>query len=264
MTLTDLISGQLPGVAIVPDQIIKEGRYELSFARTDAELDALLRLRFEVFNLELGEGLDSSHETGRDEDPFDAVCHHLIIRDTESGAIVGCYRMQTAEMAAANIGFYSDIEYDLAGLTAPVLSQSIEIGRACVARSHRGIRVLFLLWRGLVLYLSTNRKQYLFGCSSLTSQDARVGVSLMAYLRQEGYLHPDLLVRTRPGYECEATDDGIEPSGEELPELFRIYLHHGARVCSPPAIDREFKTIDFLMLFDVFDMPRRMLRNFTR
>jgi putative hemolysin len=258
------LSGRLANSATAPERVIREGRYELSFARTEAELDAVLRLRFEVFNLELGEGLDSSYETGRDEDPFDAVCHHLIIRDTKGGDIVGCYRMQTAEIAEANIGFYSDAEYDLSELTAPVLSQSIEIGRACVARAHRGIRVLFLLWRGLVLYLSAHRKRYLFGCSSLTSQDPRSGLALMAYLRQEGYLHPDLHVSTRPGYECDAGDAPVVASGEELPELFRIYLHHGARVCSPPAIDRRFKTIDFLMLFDVFDMPHRMLRNFTR
>ena len=50
--------------------------------------------------------------------------------------------------------------------------------------------------------------------------------------------------------------------GDELPDLIRIYLHHGAKICSSPAIDRQFKTIDFLMLFDVHDMPRRMVRNF--
>jgi len=221
-------------------------------------------MRFEVFNLELGEGLDSSYETGRDEDPFDAVCDHLIIRDTESGDVVGSYRMQTPEMAAAGIGFYCDAEYDLSDLPAPVLADSIEIGRACVARAHRGIRVLFLLWRGLVLYLSTHRKRYLFGCSSVTSQDPRVGAGLNEHLRQEGYLHSDLHVSTRPGYECDTGDEVAEANAEALPELFRIYLHHGARICSPPAIDRRFKTIDFLMIFDVLDMPKRMLRNFTR
>ena len=258
-----LVSRPLPSTTL-PEEVVREGRYELAFARTEAELDAVLRMRFEVFNLELGEGLDSSYETGRDEDPFDAVCDHLIIRDTEGGDIVGSYRMQTREMADAGIGFYCDAEYDLAELPLPVLEQSVEIGRACVARAHRGIRVLFLLWRGLVLYLSTHQKRYLFGCSSVTSQDPRVGAGLMEYLRQEGYLHPDIRVATRPEYRCDAGAQPVEPDADKLPELFRIYLHHGARICSPPAIDRRFKTIDFLMLFDLLDMPKRMLRNFTR
>ena len=247
-----------------PDDVIREGRYELTFARTEAELDAVLRLRFAVFNLELGEGLDASYETGRDEDPFDAVCHHLVIRDLESDDVVGSYRMQTPEMAEQERGFYSDGEYLLSDLPPEVLSHSIEIGRACIAREHRSIRVLFLLWRGLILYLSAHRKRYLFGCSSLTSQDPRVGLELMGYLRERGYVHPTLQARTRPGFECDAGDAEITPSGRHLPELFRTYLHHGARICSPPAIDRQFKTIDFLMLFDVDQMPRRMLRTFSR
>ena len=47
----------------LPDRELEEGRYRLRFARTAEELDAVLRLRFEVFNLELQEGLDTSHET---------------------------------------------------------------------------------------------------------------------------------------------------------------------------------------------------------
>jgi putative hemolysin len=38
---------------------------------------------------------------------------------------------------------------------------------------------------------------------------------------------------------------------QSLPPLMDMYLRHGAIVCSYPAIDREFKTIDFLMLLDV-------------
>ena len=53
---------------------LREGRrYEVRFARNAEELDAIQRLRFEVFNLELGEGLASSFESGRDVDEFDPV-----------------------------------------------------------------------------------------------------------------------------------------------------------------------------------------------
>ena len=41
----------------VPFDVLREGRYEASFARDQDDLDALLRLRYEVFNLELDEGL---------------------------------------------------------------------------------------------------------------------------------------------------------------------------------------------------------------
>ena len=36
----------------------------------------------------------------------------------------------------------------------------------------------------------------------------------------------------------------------KLPKLFRTYLRLGALVVSEPAIDREFGTVDFLILMD--------------
>ena len=39
------------------------------------------QLRFEVFSLELGEGLAESYATGLDVDPFDEVCDHLIVEE---------------------------------------------------------------------------------------------------------------------------------------------------------------------------------------
>ena len=247
----------------LPDRELAEGRYLLRFARDDEDLDAVLRLRYDVFNLELREGLDSSHATGRDLDRFDPVCHHLMVSEKGTGAVVGCYRMQTVEMAATNLGFYSQTEFDLDSLPGSVLDQSMEIGRACVARDHRSTQVLFLLWKGLALYVAANRRRYLFGCSSLTSQDPADGKAFMDHLEAHDHLHPSLRIRPQPGFECyPASFRGVADRKVEMPPLFRIYLRHGAKVCGPPAIDREFKTIDFLVLFDVDSMDPRMFATF--
>ena len=48
----------------------------------------------------------------------------------------------------------------------------------------------------------------------------------------------------------------------EIPSLFRTYLRYGAKVCGPPAMDREFKTIDFFMLFDLSALDARTYRLF--
>ncbi|MDH3224877.1 MAG: GNAT family N-acetyltransferase, partial [Gemmatimonadota bacterium] len=134
---------------VLPQQDLRSGRYRLTFARSLDELRAVQRLRFEVFNLELGEGLESSFASGLDEDDLDDALHHLVIQDEESGRVVGTYRMQTAAMAAANDGFYSAREFDLSGFPLPMLDGAVEVGRACIAREHRSRRVLHLLWRGL-------------------------------------------------------------------------------------------------------------------
>lgn len=238
--------------ALIPIREIGEGRYVARFARTEEELYAALKLRFEVFNLELGEGLQASFLTGRDMDEFDEQCDHLIVVDTENqDRVVGTYRMQTGEMARAGRGFYSNVEFELSTLPPEMLSDSIELGRACVAQDHRNTAVLFLLWRGLAAYLMHNRKRYLFGCCSLTSQDPVDGLRVMRLLERNGQIDPSFDVRTQPGFECVAEAESLVNQEVRLPKLFQIYMRYGARVCSRPALDRQFKTIDFLVLFDV-------------
>jgi putative hemolysin len=247
----------------IPPLESREGRYLVRFTRTPEELDAALRLRFEVFNLELGEGLTSSFQTGRDSDEFDEACDHLIVVDTETGKVVGTYRMQTSEMALAGSGFYTATEFDLSRFPPDTLNEGIELGRACVAQSHRNTQVLFLLWKGLATYVSYQCKRYLFGCCSLTSQDANEGWRVMELLRAQGNLHPHLFIPPNPGYACEPNDSNVgETETVKIPRLFRTYLRYGAKVCSPPAIDRQFKTIDFLVLFDIAKMSERAARMF--
>jgi putative hemolysin len=86
--------------------------------------------------------LETSFATGRDEDEFDLTCHHLIVEHRESGKIIGTYRLQTPEMAAAGHGLYTATEYDLSSLPAEVVRQSVEVGRACIARAPALLRRL--------------------------------------------------------------------------------------------------------------------------
>ena len=239
------------------------GRYVVRFARTAEELDAVLRLRFEVFNLELGEGLDSSFLTRRDEDEFDATSHHLLVVEGASGRAVGTYRLRTSETDVESRGFYSAGEFNLACLPPQVAGESVEIGRACIAREHRNTQVLFLLWRGLAAYLGHNRKRYFFGCCSLAGTDAREGLRVLDYIERAGHLHPTLYVPPRAGFECEGdtyeAHDDVEPS---VAKLFRSYLRFGAKVCGPPALDHAFKTTDFFVVFDAEEMDTKTRRLF--
>ena len=246
-----------PRADLVPGRTLREGRYEVRFARCQEELDAALRLRFEVFNLELDEGLESSVESGRDSDAFDPVCHHLLVIETVSERIVGTYRMQTAEMARRNLGFYSSSLFDLSTLPPAVIDSAMEVGRACVAKEHRNTRVLFLLWKGLALYVAHNHTRYLFGCCSLTSQDPDLGWRVARHLDAGGRRHPEITVAPASGCLLPDPTDDSDDSPVELPILFRTYLRYGALVLSPPAIDREFKTIDYLVMLDVDGLSPR-------
>ena len=235
----------------LPTEVIRDGKYELRFARSKEELDEIERLRFEVFNLELNEGLDTSYASGKDEDLFDQVCHHMLI-SKEGVGVVGTYRFQTSEMAEeGGLGFYSAEEFDLSGLSEEVIAQSVELGRACISKDHRSLKVLYLLWKGIGLYLTHNNRRYLFGCTSLTSQNPKEGYGVYDLLKASGHVHATIEVAPTAAFHCPIeTDDTFPDTKPRVPRLMRAYLSLGAKVCSKPALDRMFKTIDYFTLFD--------------
>jgi putative hemolysin len=239
----------LPGQALIPPLDEVKGKYRVRFARTEADLDTVRRLRFRVFNLELNEGLTQSYRTGRDGDAFDAQCQHVMVERVADGECIGTYRLQVAESALNGIGFYTAGEFQLGALPDSVLLNSVELGRACIERSDRNKRALYLLWRGLIDYVTFNGKDRFFGCSSITSQDPAEGLRLYRQLQDMGHVHPTYLLEPAAGYACETAHLG---SGEvEIPTLFGIYLRHGAWILGPPAIDRQFGTIDYVTYVEV-------------
>ena len=226
--------------------------YATRLARDAGEVRAAQALRFEVFNVELNEGLEQSYVTGLDEDPFDAVCDHLIVEHLPSRKIVGTYRLQTGANAADHLGYYSAQEFDFQVFES-MRHEIVELGRACVHIKHRNIVVLGLLWKGIADYAKSRRSRYLLGCSSITSQDPAVGASAYSELCRK-YLAPSEW-RTRPKPEHDCPLNHLSEESGKIPKLLRAYLSVGAKICGPPALDRQFKTIDFLTFLDLEAMP---------
>jgi putative hemolysin len=259
-----------PSTVLLPDQAVapqlsakkdirlEAGRYVARLALKDVERDASYRLRFRVFNLEMNEGLESAFVDGYDKDYFDEVCDHLIVEDRVSGEIVGTYRLQMGDVAKRNFGYYSEQEFCFAPYEA-MRNEIVELGRACIQREHRSPEVLHLLWRGIARYALANGGRYMMGCCSLTSQDADMGWAV--YESLDGWMvEPELRTVSTPMFALPPARTKME--GVRAPKLLRAYLTIGAKICSEPAIDREFKTVDFLTLMDLQTLHPRMAARF--
>jgi putative hemolysin len=238
-------------------RLVGTPQYAMRLARDAGEIHAAQALRFEVFNLELNEGLEQSYVAGRDADPFDAVCDHLIVEHLPSQKIVGTYRLQTGLNAAKNLGYYSAQEFEF-DVFEPLRPEMVEPGRACVHRQHRNPAVVGLLWKGIAGYCRQHGARYLLGCSSITSQDPTVGAAVYTRLCRKHLSPLPWRSRPRPAFDCplsRLTEE--EPS---IPKLLRAYLGLGATICGTPALDRSFKTIDFLTLLDLDELsaPARL------
>ena len=244
---------------VTPPPIVS-GRYTAAFASSAQDVDDAQRLRFDVFNVELGEGLASSRESGRDVDAFDAVCDHLVVRDSRTTEVVGTYRMQSGSHAAECLGYYSEAEFDLTPYEQ-YRAQVVELGRACVHADHRSLTVVSLLWKQIIRYAERHNGRFLIGCSSLTSQDPALGWAMYHRMAASHLAGPQFRTVPRPTFAL--------PSAEPLvdcppaPRLLRAYLTVGARICGPPAIDREFKTIDFLTLLEISMGSAQAVKHFV-
>lgn len=216
-------------------------------------------LRFQVFNLELEEGLEQAYATGRDEDPFDSICDHLIVEDHLSGQIIGTYRLQSGITAQNGLGYYSEQEFNFTSYE-PIRQEILELGRACIHKSHRNLASLGLLWKGIAQYAKHYKLRYFIGCSSLTSQDPAVGLEVYRMLEKRFGALPHLRTIPRPEYACKS--DQTPDVTPNIPKLLRAYLTVGAHICGPPALDNAFGTIDFLTLLDLHNLSARNLRRY--
>jgi putative hemolysin len=254
------------------------GRYRLRLAESAEDREAACRLRFKVFNIELGEGLQSSYKTGLDADPFDPFCEHLLVEDKQeadpSRRVVGTYRMQSGSTAARHRGYYSAQEFDFAPYE-PLRADILELGRASIDRAHRTPEALTLLWRGIAQYASDMGLRYLIGCSSVNSKDPAEGWQVYRQLEQYR-VPPEFATAPTAAYACPIEQGGrpAQPSlqpescSAKVPKLLKTYLAIGARIGGPPAWDRDFGSIDFLTLLDLKLMSpaarKRFLAPLTR
>jgi putative hemolysin len=240
--------------------------FHVKIADSLQEVEAALRLRFEVFNLEMHEGLQSSYESGFDSDVYDTFCDHLIVKETATGAVVGTYRLLTQQKAVEHIGFYSQNEFDLSGFSS-LDGNLLEAGRSCVAKEYRSLAVINLLWSGIARYLELHDITHLFGCASFHTDDVRFLAAASSYFSQYHAAPPEF--RVTPVEQCRMrlpfdaiTRQEVEGVFRHFPPLIKGYLRLGAVVCGEPAYDKDFGTADILVLLNTERITSRYRERF--
>ena len=210
--------------------LARSGALEARLAATGRDVRRAQRLRYRVFFEEGGAIPDPARRlTRRDLCPFDAVSDHLIVVDRTapgrdgSPKVVGVYRLLRQDVAERNFGFYSSGEFDVDALVARRPgTRFLEVGRACVAQSHRGGRVLELLWRGLWAYARHHAMDAMIGCASLPGADPAAHVGAIRLLAAGG--DPAWRVRPRRGPRGRARRRALGP----LAEHARAHSHAAA------------------------------------
>ncbi|WP_407687456.1 GNAT family N-acetyltransferase [Mycobacterium sp. HUMS_1102779] len=253
-----LIPGDKPaGAAAGPS-------YSLLLSTDPAMIEAAQRLRYDVLSSTPGFVLPASGYDRRDVDRFDEYCDHLLVRDDDSGELVGCYRMLAPAGAIAAGGLYTETEFDLRAFD-PLRPSLVEMGRAVVRDGHRNGGVVLLMWAGILAYLDRCDHDYVTGCVSVPIGDEAPGSQLRGvrdFILSRHAAPPRYRVHPRRPVVLDGRtiDDIPAPARPSVPALLRGYLRLGAQVCGEPAHDPAFGVGDFCVLLDKRRADTRYLR----
>lgn len=239
------------------------GSLEVRLARSSDEVKQAQRLRYRIFYEEMSAVANvRSTFFGRDTDPFDKICDHLLVLDHDvvgAPQIVGTYRLLRQEIAQKRKGFYSAGEFQIDSLVTRHTQRSfLELGRSCVLKPYRTKRTVELLWHGIWSYVRQNNIDVMVGCASLEGTDPRRLAPLLGFLRSYAPTPEEWRVQALPGRGV-ALDGLAEPADEvgsikvlrELPPLIKGYLRLGAYICEDAVVDWQFGTTDVFIVLPV-------------
>ena len=229
---------------------------EVGFAHGPSDILDAQRLRYRVFAEEMGANLPT-RTPGIDQDIYDAYCEHLIVRDVQSGEVVGTYRILSPSNAR-KIGYYSENEFDITRLRH-LRPRLVEIGRSCVHPDYRTGAAITLLWSGLANYMLTQGYDYLIGCASISMADGGHAAASL-YNRLADHLGPQ---EYRVFPRCPLPMAALQQDRPaETPPLIKGYLRAGAWICGEPAWDPDFNTADLPILLPMARVSDRYAKHY--
>ena len=243
-------------------------------ARDAADIAAAQALRYRVFYDEMMAVPDAETKAARrDVDPFDEVCEHLLVFDTERGegpdGIVATYRLLRGSRAREKgHRFYTAGEYDISMLENQP-GEVLELGRSCVDANYRGRPTMQLLWGAIAQFVFHHNVGLMFGCASLHGVDPEALALPLSYLHHFHQAPEGLCPRALPDL---FVDMDFMPADEidrkaalaALPPLVKGYLRLGGFVGDGAVVDRQFNTTDVCIVVKTDEVNDRYYKHYGR
>ncbi len=241
---------------------IEKSGYIVKTIETGAELNEVMKLRFQVFHKEYRK---TQIPFGIDAEVFDLCADHLVIQEAKSKRIVGTYRLISTLWSSQ---FYAQSEFHIASLLN-LPGEKLELSRACVHPEHRKGFVMHLLWRGLMDYINKSGVKYLFGCSSVKTLNPERVSALVDHFSEKKYLLTELDIFPRESFRYNTNqyilpEESVENLTELVPPLLQSYLKAGARVSMQPAYDFDFQCVDFFTILDLSKLTEMYERRYAK
>ncbi len=246
------------------------------------------RLRELTFR-EVGEGTNKQIDI----DEYDLYYHQLFIWDADRQTIVGAYRIGLGKKIMRENGvkgFYTRSLFKYKKKFIPVLENSLELGRSFIVKDYQKKPMsLFLLWKGILLFLLKNPEyRYLLGPVSISNQYSKLSRKLMIAFMKSNYYHAEyaklikprkkfrvnlnkitdaeLLISTMKG-DLRKLDNAlshIESEYVSVPILLKKYLKQNGKILGFNRDPKFNNCLDGLLLLDSLDIPRATIESLAR
>ncbi len=269
-----VLGQKVPGLS---GSLGRSGSLEVRLAVSERDIRRAQRLRYRVFYEEMAAVPDAMQRMlRRDADRFDAICDHLLVIDHDARGrfggrrpqVVGTYRLLRQDVALRHGGFYTQDEFDIAPLLARHAgSRFLELGRSCVLEPYRTKKTVELLWHGIWAYVRHHRIDVMFGCASLSGICPDEHALALSFLSRNAMAEGEWSARAAAHRHVpmeRMPDALIEPKAalRMLPPLVKAYLRLGARFGDGAVIDRQFGTIDVMVILPVSAIDPRYVSHF--
>lgn len=242
---------------------LESGKYKIKTAENIMELYQVFVLRYENF-------IENKKGIGRyfciDIDQYDYSCDHIIIQDKENNKIIGTYRVRST--------LYTDELYSQSEFNLDVFMQKrgvkLELGRACIDPAYRNGTSIDLLWKGLSRYAEISGTRYICGCSSIKTMCPQRSKAYLEMFKAMGHYSDELRVAPLENFNMrlenvELNEFWAEHRNDQelkIPPLLKSYIKVGAQVFGAPALDRDFKCIDFFTALDIQNLTPLFKRRY--
>jgi len=229
-------------------------------ATTREEILQCQKLRYRIFADEMGASIKTKI-SGVDQDVFDPLSKHLLVRDTRNGEVVGTTRLLVDMNLEDGSRYYSETEFEMKNVL-DLPGRFMEVGRTCIHPDYRNGSTIAVLWQGLARVMVLLEIDYLIGCASIPLDDGGANaMAVMERLREKYFAAPHL--RVYPQKEVpEPVAATLGPV--RIPGLLKAYLRLGAVICGEPCWDPQFNVADVFILMDREQIDRRYARHFIQ
>ncbi len=249
-------------------------------------LNEIGRLR-EITFREVGEGTNQS----LDLDEFDLYYNQLFIWDDDAQKLVGAYRIGKGADILHDYGqegFYLQSLFKMKESFAPVLQQSLELGRSFVVKEYqRQPMSLFLLWKGILYFLLKNPEyRYLIGPVSISNNYSKISKELIIKFIMTHHFDWQMAryIKPRKAFKFQTEDANINVIMENLgdinmldrfigdvdelntglPVLLKKYIKLNAKIVGFNVDPLFNNCLDGLILLDVLDVPKSTIESLSK